>query len=60
MPDDERRISALEARMAVLERRADDQDKGLTSVNSKLWTGVWVVLAFVANQILGLLPWGPK
>ena len=60
MADDERRISAMEARLAVLERRADDQESGLTSVNSKLWTGVWVVLAFVVNQILGLLPWGPR
>jgi uncharacterized coiled-coil protein SlyX len=60
MADDERRISSLEARIAVLERRADDQDKDISSLGSKLWTGVWVVLAFVANQILGLLPWGPK
>lgn len=50
----------MEARLAVLERRADDQDKAVAGLNSKLWTGVWVVLAFVANQILGLLPWGPR
>lgn len=60
MADDERRIAALEARLAVLERRADDTEKKQSSTDGKLWTGVWVVLAFVINQILGILPWGPK
>ncbi len=60
MAEDEKRMAALEADVAVLKNRADTLEKRAASIEGRLWTGIWVVLAFVANQILGLLPWGPK
>lgn len=60
MAEDEKRMAKLEADVAVLQNRADTLEKRASSIEGRLWTGIWVVLAFVANQILGLLPWGPK